>query len=50
MTVNLMKEEGRSRIDKFYHQKNREHTSLYKEKIKKEEGKTMQKIGTIKKL
>ena len=50
MSLNLSKEQGRSRIDKFFKQKNLEHTLTYKEKIRKEEGKVQQKLDTINKL
>jgi hypothetical protein len=29
MTLNLLKEQGRSRVDNYFRKKNREHTKLY---------------------
>ncbi len=29
MTLNLMREQGRSRVDKFFKDKNKQHTKLY---------------------
>jgi hypothetical protein len=45
-----MKEKGRSRVDKYFQKKNKEHTKLYQEKIMSEEEQTHQKLDTIKKL
>ena len=45
-----MKEQGRSRIDKFFKDKNKEHTKLYLQKIRSEEEKTRQKETTIRQL
>lgn len=36
MTLNLMREQGRSRVDKYFKKKNKEHTKLYEEKINSE--------------
>lgn len=49
-SLNVSRDQGRSRIDKFFKDKNLEHTRLYKEKIKQEEGTVKQKADTIKKL
>lgn len=46
----MRKEQGRSRIDKFFKHKNMEHTRAYKERIAHEEGNAQQKLDTIKKL
>lgn len=45
-----MKEQGRSRIDKYFKKKNKEHTKLYQEKISSQEAIAKQKQDTIKKL
>ncbi len=50
MTLNLMKEKGRSRIDKYFKKRNSEHNKLYEEKIYLQESKIKQKGDTIKKL
>lgn len=50
MTLNEMKEKGRSRVDKYFQKKNKEHTRLYEEKIMSEEEKAKQKAETINKL
>jgi chemotaxis methyl-accepting protein methylase len=50
MTLNLKKEQGKSRIDKFFKKKNFEHTMTYRDKIKKEESLVSQKMDTIHKL
>lgn len=50
MTLNLLKEQGRSRIDKYFKKKNKEHTKLYEDKINNQEEIARQKQNTIKKL
>lgn len=50
VSLNASRDVGRSRIDKFFKQKNKEHTLSYKEKIEKEERSTKLKMDTIKKL
>ena len=37
LTLNVRRDEGRSRIDRFFKKKNMEHTMMYKQKIGKED-------------
>lgn len=50
MTLNLMRDQGRSRIDKYFKKKNKEHTRQYQQKITQEEHLAKQKEATIGKL
>jgi hypothetical protein len=50
MTLNLLKEQGRSRVDKYFKKKNKEHTKLYQDKIASQEAIARQKQNTIRKL
>ena len=45
-----MKEKGRSRVDKYFKNKNKEYTKQYEERIDSQDKKTKQKLDTIKKL
>jgi hypothetical protein len=50
MTLNVKKEQGRSRVDKFFKKKNMEHTMTYRNMISKEDKLVSDKLDTIKKL
>ena len=50
MTLNVKKEQGRSRVDKFFKKKNMEHTMTYRSMISKEDKLVSDKLDTIKKL
>jgi len=48
MTLNLKKDEGRSRVDKYFKKKNFEHTKTYRSMIDKEDRTVNEKRDTIK--
>lgn len=50
MTLNERRDQGRSKIDKFFKKKNYEHTKTYREKIHQEEHTLHLKKDTIQKL
>lgn len=50
MTLNIKKEQGKSRIDKFFKKRNMEHTMTYRSMIGKEDRVLSDKRDTIKKL
>ena len=50
LTLNVRRDEGRSRIDRYFKKKNMEHTMTYKNKIMKEDTLMNEKKDTIDKL
>ena len=50
MTLNMKKDQGRSKVDRFFKKKNFEHTMTYKSMIQKEDRVVSSKVDTIKKL